>query len=95
MKFWRGNRIANEFDMPVSEVADQFITWFRSEPGSGDVGRDMLPVERLLRWWLTSSEHFNSVWKTEVGDDSFAELLDLVIGLVYGRGEPDNSVNHI
>ena len=37
MKFWKDNKVANEIDVPVSEVADQFITWFKSETGSDDV----------------------------------------------------------
>jgi hypothetical protein len=93
MKFWQGNRIDGEFDMPVSEVAAQFAEWFSSQPQADRMAA--IPMERHLRYWLTSSEHFNSVWEAEQGDESFAGLLDCALGLVYGRGEPDYSVNHL
>lgn len=80
MKFWRGNRLAGEFDMPVAEVAAQFADWYRSHPD--DVGGNL---ERELRYWLTDPNGFNSVWMAETGPGSFAELYDRAIGLVYDR----------
>jgi hypothetical protein len=79
MKFWRGNEVAREFDMPVAEVAAQYMDWFREHREEADeIRRRCLPTESLLRWWLTSGEHFNSVWEAEHGDESFDRLWDIV-----------------
>jgi hypothetical protein len=84
MKFWKGNKIDAEFDMPVTEVADQYMAYARSE-GVEAEHLAGLPVERALRWWLTSSDHFNSVWVAERGPDSFDELYQAVADRIYGR----------
>jgi hypothetical protein len=83
MKFWRGNKIDAEFKMPVAEVAAAFVEWFRGEPGADDAIRDALPLERLLRWWLSDGEHFNSVWEAETGDESFDRLYPLVRDAIW------------
>jgi hypothetical protein len=107
MEFWRGNKVDAGFEMPVREVADQFIAWAKTEGVEADMLQG-LPIERTLRWWLCSSEHFNSVWVAETGPESFAALFDRIADLIYGRvivaeidrsqppawSEPDNSVNH-
>lgn len=93
MKFWKGNRIDAEFDMPVSEVADQFLVWFDAQPGATDLRKDHplleTGLERLLRWWLTAAEHFNSVWEAEsihqFGDESFYGLYDLIWQRIFHK----------
>lgn len=82
MKFWKGNKIDAEFELPVSEVASQFMAYVHSEPGGHEL--DGMPVERLLRWWLTSSEHLDSVWVDETGPESFEALFDLVLNAIHG-----------
>lgn len=77
MKFYKGNKIADEFDMPAAEVADQFAQWYWAQDGASEAQRDFLPLERLLRWWLSTSEHFNSTWVEEHGPESFDTLWDL------------------
>ena len=64
MKFWRENKIANEFEMPVTEVADKFMIYARENGVQAEMLQG-LPVERALRWWLTSPEGLNSVWTAE------------------------------
>lgn len=87
MEFWRGNKLDARFDETPAEVADEFFEWAVEEYGveAGQLQGFDGSVERVLRWWLTSEDHFNSVWEKEVGSDSFEELLDLVIGKIYGR----------
>ena len=79
MKFWKGNKIDGEFDMPVREVAAKFVEWSRATAPEGEAN-----LERSLRYWLTSSEHFDSVWVDETGDESFAVLYQIVLDTVYG-----------
>jgi hypothetical protein len=83
MQFWRGNRIDAEFSMTPAQVAAQFMEWFRAEPGSDDVIREVLPVGRLLLWWLCDKDHFNSVWEDR---DGYAELEELVFRQVFEAG---------
>lgn len=94
MKFWKENKMSGEFDMPAKEVARQFIAWMMEQPGMTRQElrehSDLLAMglERLLRWWLTSHEHFNSVWEaessTQFGDESFYGIYDLIWDQVYG-----------
>jgi len=69
MKFWKGNRADAEFDWPVQAVADAFCAQYTPED---------YPLERSLRYWLTSRDGFNSVWEAEEGPDSFDELFEIV-----------------
>lgn len=87
MQFWRGNKIDAQFDMTPAEVTKEFFTWAIEEYGveAGQLKGFDGSVERVLRWWLTSKDHFNSVWEKETGPDSFEVLLDLVIDKIYGR----------
>lgn len=84
MEFWRGNKIADRFEMPAAEVAAEYMKYARSE-GVEAEHLQGLPIERALRWWLTSPEHFNSVWVAEKGPESFDTLFDAVMGLIYTR----------
>lgn len=111
MEFWRGNRTDARFEMPVREVADQFMAYAKAEGVEAEMLQG-LPVERALRWWLTSPEHFNSVWVRETGDESFAVLHSTVLDSIYGPrqvtaeidtsepptftySDPDYSINHV
>lgn len=92
MKFWKGNRLDGEYDMPVTEVAAQFAAWYKANPD--EVGGNL---ERELRYWLTSKDGLDSVWVDEgeignareladaagVNAETFAHLYDKVIDLVY------------
>jgi hypothetical protein len=82
MEFWRGNRIDAQFEMPVAEVARQFMEWENQQP-EAERG---LP-ERELRCWLTSPVHFNSVWVDKKGEEGFGELLDAVLDLMFPATE--------
>lgn len=86
MQFWKDNKISGEYEMPVAEVAAKFIKWFRAEDGSDDVVRDGMPLERLLRWWMTSKEGRGSSWEAESGAESFEALFELAYKGVFGAG---------
>jgi hypothetical protein len=76
MKFWKENKVANEFDWPVDAVADAFMMRWHEH----DLGHAPFPLEHMLRSWLTATDGFNSVWEAETGPDSFEELYNLVAG---------------
>jgi len=75
MKFWKENKVANEFDWPVDAVADAFMMRWHEH----DLGNAPFPLERMLRSWLTATDGFNSTWEAEHGPDSFDELYEQVL----------------
>jgi SAP domain len=82
MKFWKGNRIDAGFEMSVEEVAARYMAYAR-ENGVMAGHLQGLTVERSVRWWLTSPDHFNSVWEAETGADSLYQVLRLIAGEIY------------
>ena len=70
MKFWKENKISQEFDRPVDAVADAFMVHYWREK----LQDAPFPLERMLRGWLTAADGFNSVWVDEEGPDSFEGL---------------------
>jgi hypothetical protein len=85
MEFWKGNKVDGRFEMPVAEVAAQYMAWANSQGVEADHLQG-LPIERSLRWWLTSPEHFNAVWVDETeSPESFWGLFDAVHDLIYPR----------
>lgn len=80
MKFWRGNKIANEFEMPAAKVADKFMEWAKSEGVAAEMLAG-LPLERVIRWWLTDTGHFNSVWVAEKADGTGETFDDLYLAI--------------
>ena len=70
VKFWKENKIDQEFDWPVTVVADAFMTHYWREK----LQDAPFPLERMLRGWLTAKDGLNSVWEAEEGPDSFEEL---------------------
>ena len=82
MKFWKGNRVDAEFDMPVAEVAAKYVAYAESEDVKAEHLQG-LPIERALRWWLTSPDHFNSVWVDEKGPESFDALYNAVHDAIW------------
>lgn len=89
MEFWKGNRADAGFEMPAAEVADKFMEWARSE-GAGPEMLAGLPLERVIRYWLTATEHFNSVWESEHGPESFDHLYEEVHNRAYGGTKGDD-----
>lgn len=93
MKFWRGNRVDAEFELPAAEVADMFIKWYDVQLGAEELRKDTAllnrGLENLIRGWLTDPTCFNSVWEAEnrsvFGDESFDGLYDLVYDLIYPK----------
>jgi len=90
MKFWRDNRADQGFDMPVAQVAKAFLDAAEDSKLAGGELAQMLsgmPLERVLRHWLTSSDWFSSVWEDEnraiFGEESFDGLYDLVYDGLY------------
>jgi hypothetical protein len=77
VQFWKGNRADAGFEMPVSEVAARFVSWWNE-----GAHNQTMPLERALRHWLTARNHFDSVWEAEnhniFGRESFDGLYDLV-----------------
>lgn len=78
MEFWRGNQASQRFEQPAAEVAAEYLAWAKSQ-GVEAEHLQGLPVERSLRWWLTSHEHFNAVWQAETGPESFDTLFRAVL----------------
>jgi hypothetical protein len=95
MKFWKGNRIDGEFDMPVADVAAQFAAQYDADTAGW-------PLERELRGWLTGKDGLDSVWVDEdnggvctehksrgpehdacTRTETFAELYGAVLDLIY------------
>lgn len=91
MKFWRGNRVDAEFELPAVEVADQFMAWFDSQLGADELRADapllQTGLEKLIRFWMTGHDHFNSVWEAEnrtvFGDESFDGIYDTVYHEIF------------
>lgn len=96
MQFWKGNRTDAQFEMPAAEVAAKFTEWIKAQPGFGEAHSEGLitgsglNLERLLRHWLTSPEHFNSVWEAEsravFGPESFDGIYDTVWMSIFSKG---------
>jgi hypothetical protein len=84
MIFWRHNKIDQRFEMPAAEVADRYLAYAESE-GVKAEHLAGLPIERSLRYWLTSGDHFDAVWTDETGDESFDTLFNAVLDRIYGK----------
>lgn len=86
MEFWRGNKADAGFKQPAAIVAEMFEEWWHTDEAKD---WELSPLERTLRWWLTSPMHFNSVWQDEnraiFGEESFDGLYDLVYDKIYGK----------
>lgn len=81
MKFWKENKVSQEFDWPVTAVADAFMVHYQREK----LQDAPFPLERMLRGWLCAKDGFNSVWVDEEGPDSFEELYLQVRDRAFGE----------
>lgn len=83
MKFWKDNRLDQEFDVPVDVLA----VWFCMDllPVAGKpVGEALdMPLERKMRDWLTSDQGVRATWTDEHGEESFDALYDLVYAKLF------------
>lgn len=71
MKFWKGNRVDGEFEMPVEEVAERFFAAGAHQTEKAAAW----PLDRTLRDWLTSKDGLDAVWDDE---RAYAELFGYI-----------------
>lgn len=77
MKFWKDNRLDQEFDVPVDVLAVRFCMDLLADGRPAGEALDM-PLERKMRDWLASDQGARATWTDEHGEESFDALFDLV-----------------